>query len=200
MSSSSNKKQQDEKPSNNEVTDSDSINKENGKYQDSSILKQNIPPLNKILILDDDDHAQDESNKVIRYAISLSNYSGAELLILRILEDIEKMEDVSVEGSNDTNNSNNATSENMKREVQGQVIDSMEEKVKKCKEAGCKNKISYKFRTGGNAIDEISKEVKEGNYDLVVLKSTNIDSWIKSLFSDTRKIISNINIPVMIVQ
>lgn len=103
-------------------------------------------------------------------------------------------------GSNDTNNSNNATSENMKREVQGQVIDSMEEKVKKCKEAGCKNKISYKFRTGGNAIDEISKEVKEGNYDLVVLKSTNIDSWIKSLFSDTRKIISNINIPVMIVQ
>ncbi len=197
MSSSSNKKQQDEKPSNNEVTDSDSINKENGKYQDSSILKQNIPPLNKILILDDD-HAQDESSKVLRYAISLSNYSGAELLILRILEDIEKMEDVSVEGSNDTNN-NNTTSQNMKREVQGQVIDSMEEKVKKCKEAGGKNKISYKFRTG-NAIDEIVNEVKDGNYDLVVLESSNIDSWMKSLFSDTRKILSSINIPVLIVQ
>lgn len=196
-SSSSNKEHQDEKPSNNEVTDLDSINKENGKYQDSSILKQNIPPLNKILILDDD-HAQDESNKVLRYAISLSNYSGAELLILRILEDIEKMEDVSVEGSNDTNN-NNTTSQNMKREVQGQVIDSMEEKVKKCKEAGGKNKISYKFRTG-NAIDEIVNEVKDGNYDLVVLESSNIDSWMKSLFSDTRKILSSINIPVLIVQ
>ncbi len=197
-SSSNNKEQQDEKPSNNEVTDLDSINEENGVYKDSSISKQNIPPLNKILILDDDD-VQDESNKVLGYAISLSNYSGAELLILRILEDIEKMEDVSVEGSNDTNNNNNATSQNMTREVQGQVIDSMEEKVKKCKEAGGKNKISYKFRTG-NAIDEIVNEVKDGNYDLVVLKSSNIDSWMKSLFSDTRKIISSINIPVLIVQ
>lgn len=98
MSSSTNKEQQDEKPSNIGAEDLDSINEKNTEYQDSSISKQNIPSLNKILILDDDDHAQDESNKVIRYAISLSNYSGAELLILRILEDIEKMEDVSVEG------------------------------------------------------------------------------------------------------
>ncbi len=178
-SHNNNKVQQDERPSNNEVTDLDSINKENDKYQDSSILKQYIPPLNKILI-HDDDHAQDELNKVLKYAISLSNYSGAELLILQIIEDIEKMEDVYVEGSNDPNNSSNATSQNMKREVQGQVIDSMEKKVKKCKEAGGKNKISYKFRTG-NAIDEIVNEVEDGNYDLVV-KSSNIDSWMKSLF------------------
>lgn len=97
MSSSTNKEQQDEKPSNIGAEDLDSINEKNTEYQDSSISKQNIPSLNKILILDDD-HAQDESSKVLRYAISLSNYSGAELLILRILEDIEKMEDVSVEG------------------------------------------------------------------------------------------------------
>lgn len=202
-SSSSNKEHEYEKSSSseddNKVTDVESLkinDKENtDEYQDSSISKQNIPSLDKILILDD---AQDESNnKVLRYAISLSNYSGAELLILRILEDIEKMEDVSVEGSNDTSTKN---SQNIKREVQGEVIDSMEEKMKQCKEAGCKNKISYKFRTGGNAIDEITNEVKEGNYDLVVLKSTNIDSWMKSLFSDTRKIISSINIPVLIVQ
>jgi len=75
----------------------------------------------------------------------------------------------------------------------------MEQKMKQCKEAGCNNKISYKFRTGGNAIDEIVNEVKEESYDLVVLKSTSIDSWMKSLFSDTRKI-SNITIPVLIVQ
>jgi nucleotide-binding universal stress UspA family protein len=181
---------------NNKITDIESKNQENSDYhQDSSLSEQNIPSLNKILVLDDD-AVGDESNKVLGYSISLSNYSGAELLILRILDDVKKMEDISVEGSNDTTAT---TSENIKRKVQGEVIDSMEEKIKKCQEAGCKNKISYKFRTG-NAIDEISNEVKEGNYDLVVLKSSNIDSWMKSLFSDTRKIISNINIPVLIVQ
>jgi hypothetical protein len=38
---------------------------------------------------------------VLNYAISLSRYSGGELLILRILENIDKMEDVSVEGSDE---------------------------------------------------------------------------------------------------
>ena len=67
-------------------------------YQNSSISIDNIPSFNKILIADD---GKDESNKVINYAISLSRYSGGELLILRILEGMDNMEDVSVEGSND---------------------------------------------------------------------------------------------------
>jgi nucleotide-binding universal stress UspA family protein len=87
----------------------------------------------------------------------------------------------------------------MKREVKGGIIDEMEKKIKRCKEAGVKNKISYKFRVG-NAIEQIVKEAKEGNYDLIVLRSTHVTSWTKSLFSNTRKIISNINIPVLIIQ
>jgi len=57
------------------------------------------------------DDGKDESDKVLNYAISLSRYSGGELLILRILEHIDKMEDVSVEGSDE-----NKTGD-MKREV-----------------------------------------------------------------------------------
>lgn len=164
-------------------------------YQNSSIPKENLPSFSKILIADD---GKDESNRLLNYAISLSKYSGAELLILRILENMKKMGNVSVQGSNENNTSN----KDMKREIKGEIIDEMEKKINRCREAGCENNISYKFRVG-DAKEEIINEVKEGNYDLIVLRSSRSshkDSWMRSFFSDARKIISNINIPVLIVQ
>jgi nucleotide-binding universal stress UspA family protein len=75
----------------------------------------------------------------------------------------------------------------------------MEEKIKKCEAAGCKNKVSYKFLTG-NVVDEIVNEIDNNNYDLVVMLTSHIDSWFSSLFSDVRKIISSISKPVLIIQ
>ena len=164
-------------------------------YQNSSDSKENLPLISKILIADD---GKDESNRLLNYAISLSKYSGAELLILRILENMKKMGNVSVQGSNENNTSN----KDMKREIKGEIIDEMEKKINRCKEAGCENKISYKFRVG-DAKEEIINEVKEGNYDLIILRSSRSshkDSWMRSFFSDARKIISNINIPVLKLQ
>jgi nucleotide-binding universal stress UspA family protein len=157
-----------------------------------SISKEGLPSLSKIVITDD---GKEESNKTFNYAIALSRNSGAELLILRILEDLEKVEGVSVEGIGQDNISNS----DMKREIKGQVIDEMEAKIKRCKEAGCENKISYKFKVG-RATEEIIKEINEGNYDLLVLRSSHLDTWVNSFFSDARKIISSIEIPVLIVQ
>ena len=163
--------------------------------QNSSIPEEKLPSFSKILIADD---GKDESNRLLNYAVSLSKYSGADLLILRILEDMKKMGNVSVQGSNEDNKGD----KDMKREIKGEIIDEMEKKINRCREAGCDNKISYKFRVG-HAKDEIINEVKEGNYDLIVLRSSRSshkDSWMRSFFSDARKIISNINIPVLIVQ
>ena len=89
--------------------------------------------------------------------------------------------------------------QNFHRNIKGEVIDAIEAKIKKCQEAGCKNKISYKFRTG-KADDEIVNEINENNFDLLILTTSHIDSWARSLFSDARKIISNISIPVLIIQ
>ena len=83
--------------------------------------------------------------------------------------------------------------------IEGDLIDSMEEKIKKIEHAGCKNKVSYKFRTG-NIIDEIVGEINEMDYDLVILTSSHLSSWMESLFSNTRKIISNIHTSVLIPQ
>jgi nucleotide-binding universal stress UspA family protein len=160
--------------------------------KDVSISRSNIPSINKILVTHD---GKDSSNKAVNYAISLSNLSGTEIVLLRVIEHADKIEgtSVSVEGSYNTDDD-----DSLKRNVQGPFVDAMEETIRKCKEAGSKNKISYRFRTG-NLVSEIADEIKAQGYDMVVLTSSDIDSWIRSLFSDTRKIISNITTPVLVV-
>ncbi|MGI0044895.1 MAG: hypothetical protein ACRD47_14410 [Nitrososphaeraceae archaeon] len=40
---------------------------------------------------------------------------------------------------------------------------------------------------------------QETDYDLIIMTSTHLDSWLHSIFSETRKIISNIRTPVLII-
>jgi len=158
------------------------------------ISKDTIPSFKKILVTDD---GKDISNIALNYAVALSNSTGAELYILRILKDVEKLGDVTVEGSHESSKIDN---NNFHRHIKGDVIDAMEEKIKKCQEAGCKNKISYKFLTG-HVVDEIVvKEINNKDYDLVVMLTSHIDSWFSSLFSDVRKIMNHISKPVLIIQ
>ena len=158
------------------------------------ISKDTIPSFRKILVTDD---GKDVSNIALNYAVALSNSTGAELYILRILKDVEKFGDVTVEGSHESSKIDN---NDFHRHIKGDVIDAMEEKIKKCQEAGCKNKISYKFLTG-HVVDEIVvKEINNNDYDLVVMSTSHIDSWFSSLFSDVRKIMNHISKPVLIIQ
>ena len=126
--------------------------------KDVSISRSSIPSINKNLVTHD---GKDSSNKAVNYAISLSNMSGAEIVLLRVIENADKIEgtSVSVEGSH------NANDNSLKRNVQGPFVDAMEDTIRKCREAGSKNKISYKFRTG-NLVSEIADEVKTQGYDM----------------------------------
>jgi nucleotide-binding universal stress UspA family protein len=164
--------------------------------QDYLISKDNLPSFKKILVTDD---GKDISNKALNYAVSLSNSTGAEIFILRILHDVEKYGNISLEGSYEKSQVDNQ--QDFHRKIKGDVIDTMEEKIKKCQEAGCQNKISYKFLTG-NVVDEIVNEINNNNnnYDLVVMLTSHIDSWFSSLFSDVRKIMNHISKPVLIIQ
>jgi nucleotide-binding universal stress UspA family protein len=171
-----------------------------------SIVKSNLPSFKKILVTYD---GKDKSDKAINYSIYLSNLSGAEINIVQVIENIDKFENTTLDVSNEkltdksmTSPSSNATeikSQDYSVNVEGQIIKSMEEKIKTIGNTGFKNKVSYKVRTGP-AVEEIVNEVNESQYDLLILSSSHLDSWIKSLFSDTRKIISNINTPVLLLQ
>jgi nucleotide-binding universal stress UspA family protein len=72
-------------------------------------------------------------------------------------------------------------------------------RVKKCIEAGAKNKISNEIKAG-HAADQVMKACEEIRYDLVVMTTSHLDSWLRPLFSQARKIISKINTPVLLVQ
>jgi nucleotide-binding universal stress UspA family protein len=96
---------------------------------------------------------------------------------------------VSAQGSN----------KNIKQEVKAPVIEEMELKIKRCREAGCESKISYKFKVG-NPLEEIVKEIKVGNYDMLILRSVHLDSGVRAFFSSARKIIGNVDIPVLVVR
>ena len=100
-----------------------------GISKDVSISRSSIPSINKILVTHD---GKDSSNKAVNYAISLSNMSGAEIVLLRVIENSDKIEgtSVSVEGSH------NANDNSLKRNVQGPFVDAMEDTIRKCREAG----------------------------------------------------------------
>lgn len=164
---------------------------------DYSISKANIPSFRKILVPDD---GKEISNKALSYAIYISNLSGAEIVILRVIGDVDKLGDTSVKVSQDGTTMKKKNNEkDLRRKVEGELVDAMEEKIRKCTQAGSKNKISYEIKTGSTQ-EEIVKECEQTKYDLIVMATSRLDSWMRSLFSETRKTISNINIPVLIVQ
>ena len=62
------------------------------------ISKSSIPSYTKILVPDD---GKEISNKALSQAIYVSNLSGAEIVILRIIEKVDKLGDTSVNISQD---------------------------------------------------------------------------------------------------
>jgi nucleotide-binding universal stress UspA family protein len=158
-----------------------------------TISKSNIAKYSKILVPDD---GKEISDKAINHAIYISNFSGAEIVILRIIENIEKMGDTSVSVSK---NKEPNTKSGFKHNIEGELVHDMEEKIKRCADAGAKNKISYEIKIG-HAAEQLVKACEDTHYDLVVMTTSHLDSWLRSLFSEARKIISKINTPVLLVQ
>ena len=117
---------------------------------------------------------------------------------MRVIGDVDKLGDTSVNVSQDSKAIENNNQKDLKRNVEGELVNGIEEKIRKCVQAGSKNKISYHIKTG-NTVEEIVKECEQTKYDLIVMASSHLDSWMRSLFSETRKIVSNINTPVLIV-
>jgi nucleotide-binding universal stress UspA family protein len=169
--------------------------------------ESNIPSFNKILVTYD---GSEKSDKAINYSIYLSNISKSEIVILQVIGNIDKLENSSIDVSNKDNNIEsestsketmnvpNTKSRNYSVNIEGRIVKSMEDKIKEIENRGFTNRISYKIRAGF-IIDEIVKETRESKYDLLIISSSHMNSWISSLFSETRKIISNVDLPVLLL-
>lgn len=165
----------------------------------SSLPRQSsdaIPKYKMILVPHD---GSEISDKALNHAIYLSKVSDAEIIILNVLDRIGSKDSSAVlatmkrgEGGRDKANSD------LEITMEGGVKQMIEEKMKLCKEAGVKSKVSYKIQTG-KPLDEIVKLSEEMNIDLVVMASSRIISSIRVLGSTTRKVISTIKKPVLVI-
>ncbi|HJU59279.1 MAG TPA: hypothetical protein VJ583_05985 [Nitrososphaeraceae archaeon] len=116
--------------SGNVLSEKKSDNQESQQTKNYSISKNNIPSFKKILVTDD---GKDISNKALNYALYLANSIGSELLILRILKDIQTLKDVNIEGSSSNHKDREAKDQYFNRTIKGEIIDSMEEKSRNVK-------------------------------------------------------------------
>jgi nucleotide-binding universal stress UspA family protein len=155
----------------------------------STISKFNIPSYTRILVPHD---GKETSDKALNHAIYLSNLSGAEIVILCIIQDVEGTS-VDISRNKATDNQ-----DDFRHDIKGELVNAMEAKIKQCTDADSKSKISYRLRRG-HVVHEIVNACQETDYDLIIMTTTHLDSWLHSIFSETRKIISNIRTPVLII-
>ncbi len=172
-------------------------------YSSSSILPS---AYKKILVPVPHDNTE-MSNKALGHAIYLANATGSEIVILFVVEKIEDISDTTFVGSDSgsegvVNEERNRDDEDVQMitvTAQGEVKKMIEEKLNICKAAGIKGQISYRLTTGKSVEDEIANLASTGDVDLIVMTSDTISSSIRSFGSTARKVIDNVDVPVMII-
>jgi nucleotide-binding universal stress UspA family protein len=157
---------------------------------------------NRILIPHD---GSEMSDKALNHAIYLSKISGAEIVIIYVVEHIHNVNSSAVlatskeggrEGEEEVEKSKK---EDFEITIEGEVKEMIEDRMRFCKQAGVKSQISYKIQTG-KPVNEIVKLSEDMNVDLIVMARSRIPSLARRLLgSTTRKVIDKVEKPVLIV-
>lgn len=71
------------------------------------------------------------------------------------------------------------------------------ERIRQCKDVGV-NKISYKICTG-KIVDEIVHQSEEMDFDLIIMVSSRITSYVRVLGSTVRKVVDSIRKPMLLI-
>jgi nucleotide-binding universal stress UspA family protein len=156
-----------------------------------------IPKYKSILVPHD---GSEISDRALSHAIYLSKVLDADIIILNVLDKIEGTDSSAVLATMRGGEGGKIEKANRDVEItmEGEVKRMIEEKMKLCKEAGVKSKVSYKIQTG-KPLDEIVKLSQEMNIDLVVMASSKITSSVRVLGSTTRKVIRTVKKPVLVI-
>jgi nucleotide-binding universal stress UspA family protein len=125
------------------------------------------------------------SDRSLKHALYLSKISGAEIVILHVLEHVE--------------NILRGTEEEVSLTAEGHMRQLLEERIKLCKKAGVKE-VSYIIRAGRPA-DQIVSLVSERYYDLIVMASSRISSTIRIILgSNAKKVLDSVARPILVIR
>jgi nucleotide-binding universal stress UspA family protein len=172
----------------------------------SKLTLASIPQYKRILVPHDE---SEMSDKALSHAIYLSNTTGAEIVILNVIENIDQIPHTSISATTKEEEEKDRVEEvpqnkpydtNLVISLAGEVKQRMEEKLRLCKEAGSTGQLSYRVQTG-KAVDEILRVSEEMNIDLIVMASTKITSTIMGIIqqSTAKKVIDSANRPVLVI-
>jgi nucleotide-binding universal stress UspA family protein len=170
------------------------------------VTPPSVPQYKRILVPDDNSEVSVEA---LSHAIYLSNLTGAEIVILNMVEDINKIQPTTISAATaqeerETEVGIQGTVADKKEDIQitleGPAKNMMEERIRLCKEAGAINQISYKMLTGKNAAEEILDLSKEMSIDLIIMASSKATLLIPGPTSTVRKVIEGAKRPVLVIQ
>jgi nucleotide-binding universal stress UspA family protein len=164
----------------------------------SLVSSDTDPEYNTILVPHD---GSEMGDKALKHAIYLSKISGAEIVILHVVEHIDNVDSggllaTSKEEGKDIDKSKK---EYFEITLEGEVKNKIEEKIRLCKEAGIKNQVSYKIQIG-KLVDEIVRLSESTNVDLIVMAGNKTSLVRRLLGSTTRKVIDSVKKPVLVIR
>jgi nucleotide-binding universal stress UspA family protein len=153
-----------------------------------------IQKYQKILIAHD---GSEMSDKALNHALYLSKTSGAELVIMNVI-DTEVIPPSLLLGFIKPGYSDDQAKEDLRNALEGGVKQMLEERVMIGKQLGI-TKVSQTVRTG-KPVEEIIAAAEKENCDLLIMASDKITSLVRSLGSIARQVLDNARQPVLIVR
>jgi nucleotide-binding universal stress UspA family protein len=137
------------------------------------------------------------SDKALSHATYLSKISGAEIVVLNVIEDVVIPPSTLLTFIKPDRPIEKAK-EDLRNTLEGEVKQMLDERIRQCKEDAGINKISYKIRTG-KIVDEIVHQSEEMDFDLIIMASSRISSYVRVLGSTVRKVVDSIRKPVLLI-
>ena len=136
------------------------------------------------------------SDKALSHAAYLSKISDAEIVVLNVIEDVVIPPSTLLTFIKSDTPIEKAK-EDLRNTIEGVAKRMLDKRIIQCKDAGV-NKISYKIRTG-KIVDEIVHQSEEMDFDLIVMASSRITSYVRVLGSTVRKVVDSIRKPVLLI-
>ena len=137
------------------------------------------------------------SDKALSHATYLSKISGAEIVVINVIEDVVIPPSTLLTFIKPDRPIEKAK-EDLRNTLEGEVKQMLDERIRQCKEDAGINKISYKIRTG-KIVDEIVHQSEEMDFDLIIMASSRISSYVRVLGSTVRKVVDSIRKPVLLI-
>lgn len=152
------------------------------------------PQIKKILVPHD---GSKMSDKALRYAIYLSKLTGADLLILNVMD----QPNILIPASAIVFSSPGDKLDKIKNDLQRLSKEYSNQILEKAMELTKQEEVintSYIIRSG-KTVDEIIAVSEKRNIDLIVMASSRIASTIRILGSTTKGVLNSIRKPVLVI-